>query len=104
MYFLFIFFKENISHFIRGYFDGDGSIGKYNGRHKFSIMGTYEVLNWILTYFKSYGIQKIPKISKKNNIYTFQINSRSDIHKIKEILYESCDDYFLKRKKIIFEN
>ena len=44
---------EFISHFIRGYFDGDGSIGKYGGRLKFSLLGTNELLVWVLNFFKN---------------------------------------------------
>jgi hypothetical protein len=88
-----------ISHFIRGYFDGDGSIGIYDGRNKFSLLGTNEVLSWILSYFRNKGMKTIPKISKKKNIYQVQINSKLDIELIKNILYNSSDDYFLKRKK-----
>jgi len=92
-----------ISHFIRGYFDGDGSIGKYNGRIKFSLLGTNELLTWILNYFKNKGMKTTPKISKRKNIYTFQVNSNSDIELIENILYNSSNDYHLKRKKEKFK-
>jgi hypothetical protein len=95
--------EEFISHFIRGYFDGDGSIGKYNGRHKFSLIGTNELLTWILKYFKNKGMKTTPKISKRKNIYIFQVNSNSDIELIEEILYNSSNDYYLKRKKEKFK-
>jgi hypothetical protein len=94
---------EFISHFIRGYFDGDGSIGKYGGRFKFSLLGTNELLTWILNYFKNKGMETTPKISKRKNIYTIQVNSKSDIELIKNILYTSCNDYYLKRKKEKFK-
>jgi hypothetical protein len=94
---------EFISHFIRGYFDGDGSIGKYDGRLKFSLLGTNELLTWILNYFKNKGVKTTPKISKRKNIYTFQVNSTSDIELIQNILYTSCNDYYLKRKKEKFK-
>jgi hypothetical protein len=94
---------EFISHFIRGYFDGDGSIGKYDGRSKFSLLGTNELLTWILNYFKNKGVKTTPKISKRKNIYTFQVNSTSDIELIQNILYTSCNDYYLKRKKEKFK-
>lgn len=92
--------EENfIPHFIRGYFDGDGSIGEYNGRLKFSLLGTYELLIWILDYFKNKGMVTTPKISKKRNIHSIQVNSKTDIELIKNILYVSSNDYYLKRKK-----
>lgn len=90
---------EFISHFIRGYFDGDGSIGKYNGRLKFSLLGTDKLLSWILNYFKNKGMKTTPKISKRRNIYTFQVNSKYDVELIENILYTQSNDYYLKRKK-----
>lgn len=94
---------EFISHFIRGYFDGDGSIGKYDGRLKFTLIGTNELLTWILSYFKNKGMKTTPKISKRKNIYILQVNSNSDIELIENILYNSSNDYYLKRKKEKFK-
>jgi hypothetical protein len=90
---------EFVSHFIRGYFDGDGSVGRYNGRLKFGLLGTNEILNWILSYFNNKGIKTTPKISKRKNIYSIQVNSQPDIELIKDILYNSSDECYLKRKK-----
>ena len=92
-----------VSHFIRGYFDGDGSIGKYGGRLKFSLLGTKELLVWILNFFKNKGMKTTPKISKKKNIHSIQVNSKSDIELIENILYTSSNDYYLKRKKEKFK-
>jgi hypothetical protein len=92
-----------IPHFIRGYFDGDGSIGRYDGRLKFSLLGTNQILSWILNYFTNQGMNTIPKISKKKNIYVLQINSKQDIELIENILYNSSNDYYLKRKKEKFK-
>jgi hypothetical protein len=39
----------------------------------------------------------------KKNIYTFQVNSKSDIELIENILYTSSNDYYLKRKKEKFK-
>ena len=68
--------EENlISNFIRGYVDGDGSIGIYNNRFKISILVTELVL---------------------------QFNSQKYLVRIYELLYEQNCTRFLKRKKIIF--
>jgi hypothetical protein len=92
-----------VPHFIRGYFDGDGSIGKYDGRVKFSLLGTKELLAWVLNFFKDKGMKTTPKISKKKNIYSIQVNSKSDIELIENILYNFSSDYYLKRKKDKFK-
>jgi hypothetical protein len=95
--------EENLmSNFIRGYVDGDGSIGIYNNRFKLSILGTELVLQYILNYFVNYGVKTNPKISKKGNIHSIQFNSQKDLVKIYELLYEQNCTRFLKRKKIIF--
>jgi hypothetical protein len=44
-----------------------------------------------------------PKISKKKNIYTIQVNSKLDIELLENILYTSSNDYYLKRKKEKFK-
>jgi hypothetical protein len=92
-----------ISHFIRGYFDGDGSIGRYGGRLKFGLLGTNELLTWVLFFFKDKGMKSTPKISKRKNIYSIQINSKLDIELIENILYNSSGEYYLKRKKEKFK-
>jgi hypothetical protein len=92
-----------VPHFIRGYFDGDGSIGKYGGRLKFTLLGTNELLVWILNFFKNKGMKKTPKIGKKKNIHSIQVNSKLDIDLIENILYTSSNDYYLKRKKEKFK-
>ena len=92
-----------VPHFIRGYFDGDGSIGKYGGRLKFSLLGTNELLVWVLNFFKNKGMKTTPKISKKKNIHSIQVNSKLDIELIENILYNSSNDYYLKRKKEKFK-
>lgn len=40
-----------IRHFIRGYFDGDGSTTLNNGRINFEIIGTVDFLNGMIDYF-----------------------------------------------------
>jgi hypothetical protein len=43
------------------------------------------------------------KISKKKNIYSIQVNSKSDIELIENNLYNSSGKYYLKRKKEKFK-
>jgi hypothetical protein len=92
-----------VPHFIRGYFDGDGSIGRYDGRLKFSLLGTNELLVWVLNFFKNKGMKTTPKISKNKNIHSIQVNSKLDVELIENILYTSSNDYYLKRKKEKFK-
>lgn len=92
-----------IPSFIRGYFDGDGSVGLYNNRIKFTIIGTIDIVEKIRSFFTKQGIKTIPKIGKKKNIYSIQYNSQSDIKQIYSILYGDCSERYLIRKKLIFD-
>jgi len=94
--------EKYIPDFIRGYIDGDGTIGLYNNRFKLSILGTKEILEYILEYFCKNGIKIKPKISKRKNIHIIQFNSQSDIKIIYSLLYNINCERFLKRKYKIF--
>jgi hypothetical protein len=48
-------------------------------------------------------MKSTPRISKRKNIYSIQINSKLDIELIENILYNSSNNYYLKRKKEKFK-
>ena len=97
--------------YIRGYFDGDGSInliknsnGRGNGNLRWQV-GSAEpiILQWIVDYlFEEYGIPKVNVLQtskdKKHTYYFIQYSSVS-IRKIFDILYTPSSTLFLKRKK-----
>lgn len=99
--------------YIRGYFDGDGSInliknsnGRGNGNLRWQICSaTKEILEWIIDFFyEEYNIPKVNIYSekKKNIIYYIQYSSKST-REIYNILYSTDSNLFLKRKKDTFE-
>lgn len=97
--------KHNlVSHFIRGYWDGDGWLSTFkDGPHEKSVgfewgvAGTKEMLDWFLGYLTLIvSIKNKPK--KEGNIYTLRIRKRAVIAKIMEYLYLDKDDLFLDRK------
>jgi len=95
-----------ISHFIRGYFDGDGSIN--NGKkYHFSIVGTSDFIQGLQIIFKeklNFNITK-PSIRNIDNINTVTLLKcgRKQSIKFGEWLYKDATIY-LERKKIIFNS
>lgn len=101
--------------FIRGYFDGDGTVCMTNGLKRYKAKDneikytSYQNYNWSIISKKKehlvliqnflqeeYGIHSNILEDKKGN-YLIEINRKNDFRKIKDILYEN-KTYFLKRK------
>lgn len=115
--------KSLLSHFIRGYFDGDGSVFVCNlkenkNRLRLNICSSKEnILIEIQDVLMKNGIRS--KINKENRIgkefklpqggttistqdmYRLYVNRNEDIKKFKEFMYTDSS-LFLKRKKDIF--
>lgn len=91
---------ENIKHhFIRGYFDGDGSIvwTKTGGgirRPYVSFVGTYEFLLPIKNYLHGGSLFK----DSKSNIWRLTFGAKRDVLWFKDFIYTDAN-YFLERKK-----
>lgn len=91
-----------ISHFIRGYFDGDGSIHlrKKDTQPQVCICGTQSFLNTIKTILLHININSAIYPTKK--IYTLYFNGRKQANRFYEWLYADASLY-LERKKCLFE-
>lgn len=94
--------EELIHHFIRGYFDGDGSIGFYKHRRmgalRLSIAGTYEFLTGINNVIhKEYKIRKI----NGTNIHLMSLNGNKIVPEFCNIIYKDST-ICMKRKYEIF--
>jgi hypothetical protein len=92
-------------HFIRGYFDGDGNVGKYNNKLMFSISsGSFDFLVSIQSVFKqeidNYTETKIKK-DKRAEVYSLQKGGNISVGKILRYLYSDAS-VFLDRKYAIF--
>lgn len=93
-------------HFLRGYFDGDGSlvttVNKKNYKNDcLSITGTKEICLFFEKIVKKININTC--INKRhplrnNNNYTIRINGRKQILKFCELLYNDKQDLFFERK------
>lgn len=87
-------------HFIRGYFDGDGSVGIYNGKVQCSCIGTIDMLNNIL---KEFNWDLKYHHDKRHSQYTYSFQLTSDKAKaFLHYIYDDCTIY-LDRKYNIFK-
>lgn len=92
--------NEFINHFIRGYFDGDGSIYKVKklpNSYKITICSNNEFVNDIYNFFK-FG-----SIVKYENYGLWIISKIDDIKYFRDFIYK-YKETFLERKFIIFES
>lgn len=88
--------KEFIYHFIRGYFDGDGSITYYqkekNHKKQFTIsfVGTENFIKSLYNYF---NMGSIFKDKRKENSWYITINGNQQVKKIYELMYKDATRY-----------
>lgn len=105
-----------MNHFLRGYFDGDGSIYfRCNDADKLSqyditISGFVHNLEKIQNFLNKVNIKSIiilDKRKKHHGVYDFGSLTFSNIENMYRFityLYKDCDDLYLKRKKLIADN
>lgn len=90
--------------YIRGYFDGDGSVNLIQGKNlRWQVCSaTPEILKFIVDFFfEEYHVQKV-NLQKSNNLYYIQYSTNST-KLIYSFLY-TPNSLFLKRKKEHFDN
>lgn len=98
---------EYVYSFIRGYFDGDGSIctttnDENHYKDSITFTGTKEITEYISKYIKdelnihSCLYERHP--DRDNNNYTISINGRLNVIKLCEKMYENKSNKFLIRK------
>lgn len=97
--------KHLIHHFIRGYFDGDGSIYRVStSRLTFNIVGTLSFINSIKSILEINCELNDVKPYKNDNVYSLSYGGNVQCKRIYDWLYQDCEDLFLTRKKFIFED
>ncbi len=93
------------SHFIRGYFDGDGCINISKRKdydraaYTFNIVGGKQMLETIQSYLPGTNLYIL---KKRNHIVTLESGKKDTILFIKDYLYKNANIY-LQRKKDIFD-
>lgn len=93
--------NDLISHFIRGYFDGDGIA--YSDK-KLGFCGNLQILQYIREQlYKKVELNGNPQIfyNKTNHIYYLTFGTR-DAQKIATFLYQNKQDLYLQRKYDIY--
>lgn len=91
--------------FIRGYFDGDGSITKPKNLAVKICSSSKQIVNQIIEAFREYNIIVKPQEYSNYNIpfYIIETNKKENIISIYKNMYSNATIY-LERKKIIFES
>lgn len=93
-------------HFIRGYFDGDGSISNSKNRpnsYSLTVVSNKYFNENLIDYIKRKLDISYYFITEKDNFTILHITRRKDVLKMRDYLYEDST-FYLKRKKDIFEN
>ena len=103
-----------LPHFIRGFFDGDGTAYYCHKKYKdttyrrlnIGFCSNYEMLSSIEDIFKSIGVKKYPKICAEKrttgefkNLYDISYGAKQDVKLIQHYMYDNAN-FFLKRKKL----
>lgn len=93
-----------IRHFIRGYFDGDGTVyinSKQNSL-RIGFYGTKDFLTSIQNHFHKELGTSLNSIYEKSGCWLLSYAKQSDIKKIYDYLYADAE-LFLQRKKLKFQ-
>ena len=103
--------KEYMSHFIRGLFDGDGSISLIKPkdqrihRANISFCGNEQLVKELYDFFKeNLDIDRLIVDMNKygNNIFNFRLRTNDHVIKLKEYMYSNATIY-MKRKREKFD-
>ena len=89
------------SHFLRGYFDGDGCVTFYEDKKSknfgMSILGTEEFLIWYQEKLADNNIQSNLRLPNGRKVYELKITNIENLRKFYDFIYkDKC--YFLARK------
>lgn len=97
--------EKLVSHFIRGFFDGDGSVYEIN-QTKFigcSFTGTFDMLENIRQICeKEFGTKSKVHKYKNKDIYDFKVGGKNNVIAFYKYLYKDAT-IFLGRKKLLFD-
>lgn len=91
--------KDYISHFIRGYFDGDGSLHWLKGTNNYRISFTSGSKNFLEEVLKELQLSNLSIQKSNNEAYYIQISGRRQVVSVLNYMYkDSTDNIRLLRK------
>ena len=110
------YFECNMSHLIRGLFDGDGCVyksttidnnKKYTYQYIAFTSGSKNFIDDLSVFLNNNNIHhriNIDSRSKKNinKTYYIKIYKKSDVKKLKNLMYKECNNWKLQRKYDLF--
>lgn len=90
-------------HMMRGIFDGDGTVFVSNGNIKFGLYGNKEIVYRFRDILeKELNVNKV-KITDKVTVQQLTYSSKKDVLNFYRYIYKDAN-YYIKRKKELFEN
>ena len=110
------YFEHNMGHLIRGLFDGDGCVyndstidkgKKYTYQRISFTSGSKQFVDDLSKFLTDNGIQyKINLDSRRkdcvNKTYYVKIYKQKEVQKLKNLMYENCNEWKLQRKYDLF--
>lgn len=91
-----------VNHYLRGIFDGDGSIGIYKGKPAFSLSGSERVINgYVDILMQSAHIHHRPKVAFATGRFKFSIANIEDVRRIASFLYHNATIYLTRKYALI---
>lgn len=89
--------KDFFIPYIRGYFDGDGSLSESNGNWTISFQGTKEMLEWINIILDFQASKFAKRYNDNKNSYSIAAGGNNKVMKIANTIYQNSN-IFLNRK------
>jgi len=101
--------EKFVSHFIRGYFDGDGSIYDYDNycntdtrEYRVKIVGTIPILNYIKEFIELNEIANINRYYKRRKtdiVMTLELGGNKQVKNFLDLIYHNANLYLDRKYK-----
>jgi DNA-binding transcriptional regulator WhiA len=97
--------NENFGHFLRGVFDGDGSVYR-NGNYKVvSVTGASDnFLNGLQEQLRSFGINSAIVDDSRGQAKYLRVYRKGDIAKLSYIMYDNATIYIGRKKAVFYDD